>query len=57
VGPEGVSALAYILTGTLEFESRIVVVAQVNGGGVVVSTLKILVLQVPGMLVAHPEKP
>ncbi len=57
MGPEGVSALAYILTGTLEFESRIVVVAQVNGGGVVVSTLKILVLQVPGMLVAHPEKP
>ena len=43
--------------GVLPEESRIVVVAQVSSGGVVVSILKILVLQVPGMLTAHPEKP
>lgn len=36
VKPEGVRAAADIFTGVLKFESKIVVVGQVNGGGVVV---------------------
>jgi len=46
-----------MLTGAFPVESNSVVVAQVNGGGVDVSTLIILVLQVPDMLLPHPEKP
>jgi hypothetical protein len=46
-----------MLTGALPFESTSVVVAQVNGGGVDISIFKLLILQVPGMLIPHPEKP